>query len=249
MAKRVIKGSKSSDGKCKKEEKGKVAMRLEDIRKTYHLGETLVHALNGVDFDICEGERITIIGPSGSGKSTLLNMLGLLDVPSEGNVYLDGTNTTELSNEERAYFRGKKIGFIFQAFHLIPSVTALENVSLPMMFYDVPEEERNKRAADALERLGMGKRLEHLPKQLSGGERQRVAIARAIVNDPVIVLADEPTGNLDSKSGAEVLKIFDELHKEGRTIIIVTHEVNIARRSKKLVKLKDGKIDDVEVRG
>jgi len=168
----------------------------------------------------------------------------LLDRPTKGEVKIDGINISSLSDDELSAFRGKKIGFIFQAFHIVPSLNALENVALPLMFYNVPKEQREKRAAKALTRLGMGDRMHHLPSELSGVQRQRVAIARALVNEPSILLADEPTGNLDSKSGEEVLKIFDELHKEGKTLLVVTHDSYIAKKSPRLIKLKDGLIEE-----
>jgi putative ABC transport system ATP-binding protein len=222
--------------------KEKIVMRLKDICKNYKMGQVQVKALCEVNIDIMEGERVSIIGPSGSGKSTLLHMLGLLDRPSLGTIEIDGVNATEMSDAQISNFRGKKIGFIFQAFHLIPSFSALENVCLPMMFYNIAKAEREKRGREALDRLGLGDRANHLPSELSGGQRQRVAIARSLVNKPSILLADEPTGNLDSKSGEDVLKIFDELSDEGKTIIIVTHDLTIAKKSKRIIKLKDGKV-------
>ncbi|PIT84231.1 macrolide ABC transporter ATP-binding protein [Candidatus Micrarchaeota archaeon CG10_big_fil_rev_8_21_14_0_10_45_29] len=222
--------------------KGNIVLEMSGIRKAYQMGMVTVDALQGVDLVVHEGERLSITGPSGSGKSTLLHILGLLDRPSEGLMRIGGTDISTLSDNQLSYFRGKKIGFIFQAFHLVPSLSALGNVALPMMFYDVPREQREKRATEALESLGMGDRLHHLPSELSGGQRQRVAIARSLVNDPSILLADEPTGNLDSKSGEEVLKVFDDLHKDGRTLIVVTHDAHIANKSPRQVKLRDGRI-------
>ncbi|MFH1306274.1 MAG: ABC transporter ATP-binding protein [Candidatus Micrarchaeota archaeon] len=224
-------------------QKGKTVLSLNDVAKTYQMGEVQVHALCGLSLDIKEGERVSIMGPSGSGKSTLLHILGLLDRPTNGTMKIDNTDIARLTDDELSYFRGKKIGFIFQAFHLIPSLSALENTALPMMFYNVSKEERIRKATAALESIGMGDRLTHRPAELSGGQRQRVAIARSLVNDPSILLADEPTGNLDSKTGDEVLKVFDRLHKEGRTIIIVSHDAEIAKRSPRVIKLKDGKIE------
>jgi len=221
-----------------------VVLRLSNVTKVYKMDEVNVQALRGIDLEVREGERVSIIGPSGSGKSTLLHILGLLDSPTSGTVELDGINTTAMTEAARAHFRGKKIGFVFQSFHLVASISARDNVELPMMFYQVPHEERHKIATETLEKLGLGDRLDHLPKQLSGGERQRVAIARALANSPSIILADEPTGNLDSKSGAEVIKIFDKLHDEGKTIIVVTHDPNIAKLSKRMVKIKDGEIEE-----
>ncbi|MFA5108042.1 MAG: ABC transporter ATP-binding protein [Candidatus Micrarchaeia archaeon] len=218
-------------------------LSLEGVTKSYQMGTVRVDALRGINLRINKGEHASIIGPSGSGKSTLLHILGLLDRQTHGMLKLDGVDVSKLSDDQLSYFRGKKIGFIFQAFHLVPSLNALENVALPMMFYDVPIKEREKRAQKALERLGMGERLHHLPSELSGGQRQRVAIARSLVNDPAMLLADEPTGNLDSKTGEEVLKIFDEIHAEGRTLVVVTHDPNIAKRSHRVIKLKDGLVE------
>lgn len=223
-----------------------IVMSLEGVTKSYQMGQIRVDALKGINIAVHEGERASIIGPSGSGKSTLLHILGLLDRPTLGKVRIDGTDISTLNDDQLSHFRGKKIGFIFQAFHLVPSLNALENVALPMMFYDISKDEREKRAAKSLERLGMGDRIHHLPSELSGGQRQRVAIARSLVNDPSILLADEPTGNLDSKSGDEVLKIFDELHKSGKTLLVVTHDSNIAKRSPRLIKLKDGLVEKDE---
>jgi len=224
----------------------KEIISLEGISKTYSQGAVSVHALDGISFKVHEGERVSIVGPSGCGKSTLLHILGLLDVPTGGKLFLDGTDVHSLNEQQLAHFRGKKIGFIFQSFFLIPSMDALSNVALPMMFYDVPEHARLHKAQLMLERLGMGERMHHLPSELSGGQRQRVAIARSLVNSPSVLLADEPTGNLDSRSGEEVLKIFDELSAEGKTIITVTHDPNIARMSKRVIRLKDGHIESDE---
>ncbi|VVB58853.1 putative ABC transporter ATP-binding protein [Candidatus Anstonella stagnisolia] len=224
----------------------KETIALEAVSKTYSQGAVAVHALGSISFKVHEGERVSIIGPSGCGKSTLLHILGLLDVPTGGKLFLDGTDVSTLDEQQLAHFRGRKIGFIFQSFFLIPTMDALSNVALPMMFYDVPEHARLHKAQLMLERLGMGDRLHHLPSELSGGQRQRVAIARALVNDPSVLLADEPTGNLDSRSGEEVLKIFDELSREGKTIIIVTHDPNIAKMSPRIIRLKDGNIESDE---
>lgn len=223
-------------------------LRLEGITKTYRMGESEVRALDGIDLSVRRGERISIIGPSGSGKSTLLHLLGLLDKPTSGKMFIDGIDVFSFDDAHRSRIRGKKIGFIFQSFHLIPSLNALENVMLPMMFYDVPPEARKKKALEVLRQLGMEDRVHHKPSELSGGQRQRVAIARALVNDPSILLADEPTGNLDSKSGEEVIRIFDQLHKEGRTLIVVTHDPAVASHGQKVVKIKDGIIEKIENR-
>jgi putative ABC transport system ATP-binding protein len=225
----------------------KDVLRLQDVCKRYAEGETGVTALCGVDFTVHNGELTGILGPSGSGKSTLLHMMGLLDRPTSGKVYVDGVDTTSMSDAEQARIRGKKIGFVFQAFNLIPSLTAVENVALPLMVYGVPESRRNEKAVAILTRLGMGSRLNHLPNQLSGGERQRVAISRALINDPEIILADEPTGNLDSRTGEEVLRIIEELHQEGKTIIIVTHDEGIVKITENVVRIKDGKVVKSEI--
>jgi len=223
-------------------------LRLEKVSRDYPMGDATVRALRGLDLEIKAGDRLSIIGPSGCGKSTLLHILGLLDTPTSGRVVVNGMNVTEMDDDERAGVRARTIGFVFQVFNLVPSLDALENVMLPMIFTDIPEDARHARAEAALQRLGMGDRLRHRPNELSGGQRQRVAIARALINDPDIILADEPTGNLDSKSGAEVLKIFDELSSEGKTVIVVTHDPTIAGLSKKIVHLKDGTIEKIEVR-
>ncbi len=222
-------------------------LRLECVSKLYGSGESGVAAIRDMDFTIHNGELTSVLGPSGSGKSTLLHLMGLLDKPTTGKVYIAGTDTTSISDADQARLRGKMIGFVFQAFNLISSFTALENVELPLMIYDVPKEERRKKATAILERLQMGHRLNHLPSQLSGGERQRVAIARALINDPEIILADEPTGNLDSKTGEEVLKIIEDLHQEGRTIILVTHDESLVKVTEKVVRIRDGRLVKSEV--
>jgi putative ABC transport system ATP-binding protein len=229
--------------------KNKEVLRLEDITKVYHMGEGIeVHALRGVNLKIFENDFITVIGPSGSGKSTLLHVLGLLDSPTTGKRYVDGVDTTEMNDDEQARVRGAKIGFIFQTFNLIPSLTALENVELPLFLCDMYPHERKERSKRLLEKMGLGDRIDHRPGQLSGGQRQRVAIARALVNDPQVVLADEPTGNLDSKTGHEVLEVLKELHEEGRTIVIITHDEYIAKVTERTVRLKDGMITDKDKR-
>ncbi len=227
----------------------KEVMKLENVTKTYIMGEDIkVHALQGVTMKICDNDFAAILGPSGSGKSTLLHVMGLLDTPSTGKRYIDGIETSTMSEDEQAKIRGEKIGFVFQTFNLIPSLTALENVELPMMLKEGDGYKRKKRAADLLTQVGLGDRLDHLPGQLSGGQRQRVAIARALANNPEIILADEPTGNLDSKTGHEVLGIFKKLHKEGRTIIIITHDAYVAEQAKRMLKLMDGKVNDNNAR-
>ena len=205
------------------------------------MGEVDVPALRGLDIDIKEGEFVTILGKSGSGKSTSLNMVGCLDIPTKGTVYLDGQDISKLDESELARIRGKKIGFVFQTFNLIPSLNALENVMLPMLFQGVPEEVRKKRASELLNLVGLGSRMMHKQSELSGGERQRVAIARALINDPEIILADEPTGNLDSKTGMEIMDIFKNLHKQKKTIVMITHDKYLASYAKRIVHLKDGR--------
>jgi len=205
------------------------------------MGDVDVPALRGLDIDIKEGEFITILGKSGSGKSTSLNMVGCLDIPTKGKVYLDGQDISKLDENELARIRGKKIGFVFQTFNLIPSLNAIENVMLPMLFQDVPENVRRKRASELLNLVGLEGRMMHKQSELSGGERQRVAIARALINNPEIILADEPTGNLDSKTGMEIMNIFKNLHRQKKTIVMITHDKYLANYAKRIVHLKDGR--------
>jgi putative ABC transport system ATP-binding protein len=220
----------------------KEVIRLEKVEKIYNLGEIKVRALNGIDITIYDKEFLSIIGPSGSGKSTMLQLIGCLDRPSFGNVLLDGTDISKLSDSNLARLRGQKIGFIFQFFNLYPTLNALQNVELPMMILNIDGGERKEKARSLLEMVGLRDRTTHLPSQLSGGQRQRVAIARALANDPALILADEPTGNLDSQSGEAVLQIFNDLNQEGRTVVMVTHDSNIAQFTERIVKMKDGKI-------
>lgn len=220
----------------------KNVLELQNVSKIYGNGDNKVYALDSVSLAVGEGEFIGIVGQSGSGKSTLMHIIGLLDNPTKGKVYVDGIDITTMDEMARAYARGKEIGFVFQAFNLIPSLTAVENVELPMIIYEKDPEERKKRAVEILTSLDMPKRLNHYPNQLSGGQKQRVAIARALANNPKIILADEPTGNLDSKTGQEALKLLSELNKQGRTIIIVTHDINIVKSANRVIKLKDGKV-------
>lgn len=217
-------------------------IELKDVWKIYDLGKTKVEALRGLTMDVKQEEFLAIMGPSGSGKSTAMNMVGCLDVPTSGTIHLDGKNIAHMDESELAVIRGRKIGFVFQMFNLIPTLTALENVMLPMMFQGVPKEKREKRAMELLEMTKIGQRANHHPAELSGGEQQRVAIARALANDPEIVLADEPTGNLDSKTGKEIMEMFVHLHKEHKkTIIIITHDAYIASYAKRKVVLVDGR--------
>jgi putative ABC transport system ATP-binding protein len=222
---------------------GKSILGLSGVSKIYQMGEEKVYALNEVDLEIKRGDFASILGPSGSGKSTLLHILGLLDNPTQGKIVLDGVETTRLSPKELAFMRGKKIGFIFQMFNLIPSLTVIENVSLPAIIYEMDREKANEKARLILERIGMSQRLYHYPNQLSGGQRQRVAIARALINDPEILLCDEPTGNLDSKTGHEVLEMFRAFNAQGKTIIIVTHDANVAKITHRTIRVVDGRVN------
>ncbi|MCX6773035.1 MAG: ABC transporter ATP-binding protein [Candidatus Micrarchaeota archaeon] len=219
-------------------------MKLSGVYKVYDVGEEKVYALNGIDLSIKRGEFASLLGPSGSGKSTMLHVLGLLDTPTKGTLTLDGIETTRLTEKELAHIRGKKIGFIFQMFNLIPSLTVLENVTLPALIYESDEAKTEEKAKGILQSIGMGARMYHYPNQLSGGQRQRVAIARALINDPDIILADEPTGNLDTKTGQEVLSMFHAMHAQGKTIIIVTHDLNITKITHRTIRIVDGKIAD-----
>lgn len=220
----------------------KSVITLEGITKTYVNGKLTVPVLHGIDLSIYEGEFTSIMGPSGSGKSTFMNILGCLDRPTSGSYRLDGEEVAHLEDDELAYVRNKRIGFVFQSFNLLPKLTALDNVALPMVYAGVSKAERKARASQLLTELGLGTRLDHMPAELSGGQRQRVAIARALANDPAIIMADEPTGNLDSKASLDVMHIFTKLYQEGRTIILVTHEPDIAEYAGRNVVLKDGLI-------
>ena len=218
-------------------------INVNSVHKSYQLGETTVHALRGVSFSIEKGEFISIMGPSGSGKSTLMNIIGCLDTPSEGTYLLNQKNVGQLDEEQLAGIRNQEIGFIFQQFHLLPRSTALENVALPLKYASVQRAEQLSRAEEVLNKVGLSGRLSHKPTELSGGEQQRVAIARALVNSPSILFADEPTGNLDSKTGKEVLEIFKELNEKGQTIVVITHEHTIAKQSQRTITIKDGEIE------
>ncbi|MCD6399089.1 MAG: ABC transporter ATP-binding protein [Candidatus Aenigmarchaeota archaeon] len=224
----------------------KPIIELRNAKKIYKMGQVEVRALDGVSLKIEKNEFISIIGPSGSGKSTLLDVMCCLSRPTEGKVFIDGKDTSKMNDDELAYIRGRKIGFVFQTFNLIQRLTALENVMLPMWFIGKPENERKKRAKEVLKAVGLEKRIKHKPSEMSGGERQRVAIARALANNPSIIVGDEPTGNLDSKAGKEILNIFENLYREGRTVILVTHDLSIAKPTKKRIYIKDGKIEKME---
>jgi putative ABC transport system ATP-binding protein len=219
-----------------------IVIRTEALAKMYQMGAEEVHALRGIDVEIRKGEYVAIMGPSGSGKSTLMNLIGCLDSPSSGRYWLAGRLVSELDDDELAYIRTKEIGFVFQTFNLLPRATALHNVELPLIYNGTPSEERIERAKKALERVDLVPRMHHKPNELSGGQRQRVAIARALVNNPSIVLADEPTGNLDSKTGEEIMNLFENLHGQGNTIILVTHEMDIAQHAHRVIFIRDGKI-------
>lgn len=222
--------------------KAKEIIKLKDVSKHYFLGGEIIKAVDEINITINKGEFIAIVGPSGSGKSTMMNLIGALDLATKGEIYLDSINIELLRESELALLRSRKIGFIFQTFNLIPTLTALENVMLPMVFRGISLRYRKEKAKELLEKMGLGQRLDHLPNELSGGERQRVAIARALVNDPEVILADEPTGNLDTKRGKEIVEMFKNLSKENKTIILVTHDQELAKYANKIYKLKDGRI-------
>jgi putative ABC transport system ATP-binding protein len=221
----------------------KTIISLKDVWKTYQMGEVEVNALRGISLDVNEGDFLAITGSSGSGKSTMMNLVGCLDLPSKGSIFLDGKDISKLHESDLAKIRGKKIGFIFQQFNLIPNLSALENVMLPLDFQNLSDEDAKKKAVSLLKLVGLSERMHHRPSQLSGGQQQRVAIARALSNDPEVILADEPTGNLDSKSGSDVMGVLEDLwNKEGKTIIMVTHDLILAERGKRKIHLKDGQI-------
>ena len=224
-------------------------LKVRNLRKVYGQGEVCVEALRGIDFDVKVGEFVSIMGPSGSGKSTLMNILGCLDKSTEGIYELDGHQIQDIPTNELSHIRNRKIGFVFQSFNLLPKLTALRNVELPLIYMGISKEERIDRAEEALRRVGLGDRMHHKPNQMSGGQKQRVAVARALATNPAIILADEPTGNLDSHSTDEILKLFEALNEEGKTIIIVTHEDEVALRTKRMLVFKDGQlIRDEEVK-
>ncbi len=228
----------------------KTIIKLEDVWKIFHIGKVEVQALRGISLDVNEGEFVVVMGASGSGKSTSMNIIGCLDIPSKGRVILDGKDISKLEESELAQIRGRKIGFVFQQFNLIPILTALENVKLPMIFQDTPEEIREERARELLRLVNLEHRMHHKPTELSGGEQQRVSIARALANNPEVILADEPTGNLDSKTGNDILKLLEDLHKkEGKTIIMVTHDTSLSRYANKVVHLKDGQCISCDQKG
>lgn len=216
---------------------------ISQLTKTYIMGQTQVHALRGIDLQIDSNEYVALMGPSGSGKSTLMNLLGCLDTPTKGHYLLDGKDVSKMDDSELANIRNEKIGFVFQTFNLLPRQTTLENVALPLVYAGVSRKERQERAAEVLESVGLGDRLDHRPNELSGGQRQRVAIARALVNRPSIILADEPTGNLDTKTSLEIMEILEKIQADGNTVIVVTHEPDIAEHAHRIVRLRDGIVE------
>ncbi len=216
---------------------------LFNIRKTYVLGAQTVHALKKIDLDIQRGEYVALMGPSGSGKSTLMNVIGCLDTPSQGEYWLNDKEVSKMSDVDLSKVRNDEIGFVFQTFNLLTRLTALDNVALPLVYAGIPLKERNERAAETLNKVGLGDRFHHKPNELSGGQRQRVAVARALINNPSLLLADEPTGNLDTQTSHEIMALFEEIHAAGNTIVLVTHEEDIAKHAKKIVRLRDGLIE------
>ncbi|MGH1432887.1 MAG: ABC transporter ATP-binding protein [Lewinella sp.] len=220
-----------------------VVISTKDLRKTYDMGTTKVHALRGVDVEISVNDYVALMGPSGSGKSTLMNLLGCLDTPSEGDYFLDDINVSTMTDGELAEVRNRKIGFVFQTFNLLPRLSALDNVALPLVYSGWSKADREARAQEVLTEVGLGDRVDHKPNELSGGQRQRVAIARALVNNPSIILADEPTGNLDTKTSIEIMKIFENIHSKGNTVILVTHEPDIAEHAHRIIRLRDGEVE------
>lgn len=218
-------------------------IRISGLKKIYKMGNQQVNALNGADLVIRENEYVAIMGPSGSGKSTMMNILGCLDTPTEGSYILNGTDVSKMEDSQLAEVRNKEIGFVFQSFNLLPRYTALENTALPLIYAGFSKEEREEKARKALETVGLGERISHRPSELSGGQRQRVAIARALINNPSIILADEPTGNLDTKTSVDIMNLFEQIHNNGNTVIVVTHEEDIARYAKRIIRLRDGKIE------
>ncbi len=218
-------------------------IEIRDIIRDFKLGQETVHVLKGIDLDIKRGEYVAIMGPSGSGKSTLMNLLGCLDTPTAGSYMLNGNDVSQMTDDELADIRNTEIGFVFQTFNLLPRTTALDNVALPMIYAGQSKKAREERASEVLTDVGLADRMDHKPNQLSGGQRQRVAVGRALVNKPSIILADEPTGNLDSKTGTEIMALFDEIHSKGNTVIMVTHEEDIAAHAKRVIRLRDGIIE------
>lgn len=222
-------------------------IRLENIGKRYEIGAEIINALQGVNLSIYKGEFVALMGPSGSGKSTLMNIIGCLDTPSFGTYILNGTNVSERDDDELAEIRNKEIGFVFQTFNLLPRSTSLDNVALPLVYAGYNKAERDRKAKESLENVGLGNRMSHKPNELSGGQRQRVAVARALVNNPSIILADEPTGNLDTKTSIEIMGLLENIHEKGNTIILVTHEEDIAKHAHRIVRMRDGTVESDEM--
>lgn len=218
-------------------------IHIRNIVRNFQMGQEIVYVLKGIDLDIERGEYVAIMGPSGSGKSTLMNLLGCLDTPTSGKYVLNGADVSQMSDDQLAEIRNKEIGFVFQTFNLLPRTTAIENVALPMIYAGASKSDRTERAKEVLTSVGLGDRMEHRPNELSGGQRQRVAVGRALVNKPSIILADEPTGNLDSKTSLEIMQLFDEIHQAGNTVIVVTHEEDVAKRARRVIRLRDGVIE------
>ena len=218
-------------------------IHLQDLKKNYYLGRQVIEVLKGITLDVNKNEYLALMGPSGSGKSTLMNIIGCLDTPTEGSYILNGRDVSKMSDNELADVRNKDIGFVFQQFNLLPRLTAAENVALPLVYAGIPKKQRMEKAMQVLEKVQLADRSQHKPNEMSGGQNQRVAIARALVNDPAIILADEPTGNLDSKTSHEIMQIFDQIHSMGNTVILITHEEDIARFARRMVRLLDGQID------
>ena len=228
---------------------GAVVIDIRDITKLYRMGDTTIHALRGVNLRICRNEYVAIMGPSGSGKSTMMNVVGCLDTPTSGDYLFGGGNVAHMDDDELADIRNREIGFVFQTFNLLPRSDALHNVELPLIYAGVPAHERRERAAEGLRNVGLGERMHHKPNELSGGQRQRVAIARALINNPSIILADEPTGNLDTRTGEEIMQLFEVLYERGNTIVLVTHEEDIARHARRIVRLRDGVVESDRAAG
>jgi len=222
-------------------------IEIEHLSKVYIMGDQRLHAIRDISFQIRKNEYVALMGPSGSGKSTLMNVLGCLDTPTSGNYFLNKTNVSQMSDTELAYVRNKEIGFVFQTFNLLPRITSVENVAIPLIYAGISKKERLAKAKHAMEMVGLADRMSHKPNELSGGQRQRVAIARAIVNDPAIILADEPTGNLDTRTSLEIMSIFEKIHLSGNTIILVTHEPDIAEYAHRIIRLRDGLIEKDEI--
>ncbi len=221
-------------------------IEIKGITRNFSLGSEVVYVLKGIDLSIAQGDYVALMGPSGSGKSTLMNLLGCLDTPTSGSYILNGKDVSQMSDDELAGIRNKEIGFVFQTFNLLPRTTALDNVALPMVYAGFNKSDRHKRASEVLGQVGLGDRMDHHPNQLSGGQRQRVAVARALVNNPSIILADEPTGNLDTKTSVEIMQLFDAIHANGNTVILVTHEEDIAAHAHRIIRLRDGVIESDE---